>query len=104
MKLVRYTGSDDWSALYIDGRLDTVGDHYLIDERIAEISQVEVRDSDNFLMGGNSKNATASTLDDIEYYEVRQKERAVRQVSDLRQTAADLLRQAEELENAYLQP
>lgn len=38
---VRFSGSEDWSALYVDGRLDKVGDHYLVDERIADFLNVE---------------------------------------------------------------
>ena len=68
MKLVRYTGSDEWSALYIDGKLDKVGDHYLIDERIQELVGVEVFDSNDFLLGGDSLSDVAETLEEIQKY------------------------------------
>lgn len=68
MKLVRYSGSEDWSALYIDGQLDTVADHYLVDERISELLGVETVSSDDFMRGGNYREDVAKTLDEIEDY------------------------------------
>ena len=67
--LVRFAGSDDWSALYVDGHLDRVGDHYLIDDRIAELAGVQSVSSDAFLRGGNSREDVAKTLEDITVYE-----------------------------------
>lgn len=96
MKLVRYTGPNDWSALYVDGELDRVGDHYLIEERIAELCDVELRDGDEFLLGSNRKVDTAQTLEEIEDYINNQYERE-EQAEKLRRQAAELLRQAEEL-------
>lgn len=96
MKLVRYTGPNDWSALYVDGELETVGDHYLVDERIALLCGVELRDGDEFLLGGNSKAGVAHSLAEIDDFvnEADAKEEAA---DALRRQAAELLRQAEEL-------
>jgi hypothetical protein len=66
MKLVRYTGSEDWSALYVDGDLDRVGDHYLIDERIQELYKVEDIRSDDFMRGGNYSHDVAQTLAEVD--------------------------------------
>jgi len=95
MKLVRYTGPNDWSALYVDGELETVGDHYMVDERIALLCGVEVRDGDEFMLGGNSKAGVAHSLAEIEDFvtEVDEKENA----AELRRQAAELLRQADEI-------
>jgi TfoX/Sxy family transcriptional regulator of competence genes len=48
--LVVFQG-EEWSALYIDGELDTVGDSYLVDERIASLVKVQYRDGgESFLI------------------------------------------------------
>jgi len=88
MKLVRYSGSNDWSALYIDGELDRVGDHYLIDERISALTGVVEVSSDAFLLGGNYADGTARTLDEITEYvdaeaEKSQRSKAVEEAAKL---------------------
>jgi hypothetical protein len=77
----------EWSALYIDGKLDRVGDHYLADERIREIFAVEVVHDDAFMRGQNTRDGVAKTLDEVHAYV---KERAERI-----HAAADKVRQAE---------
>lgn len=76
-KYVRYSGSDDWSALYIDGKLDRVGDHYLIDERISQLLGVEDISSDDFLRGGNQREDVAESLLDIEQFDSARKQELV---------------------------
>lgn len=121
MKLVRYTGPNDWSALYVDGNLETVGDHNLVDERIAELCNIEERDSDDFLMGSNKKIDAADTLDEIETYLREEKGHAIwcagyhegaclrgrvtgteGSPKDLREQAEELLRRAQKIENGNL--
>ena len=97
MKIVRYSGSDDWSALYIDGKLDRVGDHYMIDERISEIVGVETIYSDDFLRGGDSRDDVAETTEQITEYGDLKAERENR-ASELRMQARRLLEEAERLE------
>ena len=77
MKLVRYTGSEDWSALYRDGILDRVGDHYLIDERIQQLCKVEEIHSDDFMRGGNYSHDVAQTLDGLKLWVEETERRAV---------------------------
>jgi hypothetical protein len=120
MKLVRYTGSNDWSALYVDGNLETVGDHNLIDERIAELCSIEVRDGEDFLMGSRRSKDTAATLDEIEAWIYEDKKHAIwcrghhegqckrgittgteKLPAALREEAAALLERAQELDNQY---
>lgn len=107
-RYVRYTGSQEWSALYIDGELDRMGDHYLIDERIAELFGVEVRDGvegNHFLRGGDGVKRTGShsnpaqTLAEAEAYG-REREDARRRVVELRQQAAELVKQADLIERS----
>ena len=66
--IIVYRGSDDWSALYLDGKLIQLGDHYLVQEKIEEIFGIEVYDSDDFLRGGNSREHAAQTLEEVNEY------------------------------------
>ena len=70
-KFVRYSSSEDWSALYIDGKLYYVGDHYRVDERISELLGVETISSDAFMKGGNQRKDVANTLDELHNYELK---------------------------------
>jgi hypothetical protein len=102
MGLIRYTGSNDWSALYVDGELEIAGDHIQVDERIAEICNVEVRMSDDFLMGSDNRKDVAQTMEELETYQYRQQNRARGVAKSLRDKAAELLNQAQALEDEYL--
>lgn len=73
---VVYEGSEDWSALYVDGKLVLANDHYLIDERIRQIFNVETIQSDSFMRGGDYASDVAPTIDDIRAYETIQKAQA----------------------------
>jgi hypothetical protein len=73
---VVYEGFDDWSALYVNGKLTLVGDHYLIDEKIRQIFNVETIQSDSFMRGGDYASDVAPTIDDIRAYETIQKAQA----------------------------
>ena len=93
MDLVRYTGSDDWSALYVDGKLDRIGDHYLIDERISELTGVTDYSSDDFLQGGDDRDSAAQTLEELNAWVARDKAETA---DEALQYAAELRRQADE--------
>jgi hypothetical protein len=88
-KYVLYTG-DEWSALYIDGKLDTIGDSYHSHDRIAELLGVVEHSDDAFLRGGNTREGAAHTLDELDAY--------VAERTALRSQAAELRRQAADLE------
>lgn len=88
-KLVRYHG-EEWSALYIDGKLDLVGDTYLTDERIAELLGVEEHYSDAFLRGGNQREDVAKNLDELKAYEDERNQKL--------QRAAEMRAEAKRLE------
>lgn len=96
--LIRYTSSGEWSALYVDGKLDRVSDHYLIDERIAQLAGVEERQSDDFLRGGDQRPDVADTVEQAEEYATEREARNA-EAAKLRQQATELLAQAEELED-----
>jgi len=63
-----YRGDEEWSALYVDGKLEQVGDHYLIDERITTLLQIREVHSDDFMRGGFHRKDVASTLEEIGIY------------------------------------
>lgn len=67
MKLVRYSNEIEWTALYVDGKLDIVGDAYLIDDRIAELAKVEEREGD-FLCGTDRREGVPKTLVELEAF------------------------------------
>jgi len=95
-KFVIYQGSGEWSALYVDGKLDRVGDHYLADERLRELVGAETVQSDDFMRGGDYRDDAAPTLDDLNAYAIDRAEKA-EHAEQLREQAAELLAQAEKL-------
>lgn len=101
MELIRYTGPNDWSALYVNGDLEIVGDHTQVDERISQICNVEEREGDYFLMGSHNKKEAAQTIEQLEAYQNRKHEQATKMAANLREKAAGLIREAEALENEY---
>lgn len=106
--IVRYQGSGEWSALYIDGTLDRIGDHYRIDERIAELLGVELRDgneANDFLRGGDGITrhggpSPAQTLAEAEAYG-EEREQAIRDAEEMAKNAEDLTRRAAEIKKRY---
>jgi predicted trehalose synthase len=98
-KTVLYEGTGEWSALYVDGKLDTVGDHYLAAERINELFGVVVIQSDDFLLGNPnaSRQDVAQTMDRVAHYNKSRADRQT-QAAALREQAEALLEQAAELE------
>lgn len=67
--LTIYAGSEDWSALYLNGELKVIGDHYLVDEAIKNLIGANVIDSDSFLRGGNDRESAAKSIAEISAYE-----------------------------------
>lgn len=96
MQVVRYSGENDWSALYVDGKLERVGDHYLIDERISELLGVELEQNDDFMQGGKNYEDVAQTLDEARTYERTRLQKEF-EIEQLEQRAADLQQQADEI-------
>jgi hypothetical protein len=91
MELVRYR-DEETSALYQDGKLLDVGDHYIIDEKISQLLGVTDIHSDAFFRGGNDYDNVAKTLKEIAIYEEKAEE------TEAAAEAAELERQARELE------
>lgn len=93
MKLVRYAGDADYSALYLDGVLDTFDTHEVVDQRIAELVNVETYNSNYFLLGGVSKEDVAATTAEIDQY-AADKHELEREAADLRRRADELMARA----------
>lgn len=97
-ELVILRGSQQWSALYVDGKLVRVGDHYGVDEEAMERAGIKCESTDDFMRGGRTRADVASTLSEVEEYRSR-RTLAVSQAAKLRAQAADLISRAEQLEN-----
>lgn len=90
-------GTEEWSALYLNGKLYSVGDTYNRYEEIISLLGIGHEQSDDFLCGGLGRSDVALTLDDMyAYRNVRiQREERVR---ELRARADELAREAAQLE------
>jgi len=66
--IVLYRGEEDWSALYVKGKLEEVGDHYWVEEKLRQLLGIEEISSDDFLRGGSQREEVAQTLEEIEVY------------------------------------
>lgn len=73
--LVRYSW-DEWSALYVNGELAVVGDHYHSDEYLARMLGVDERDTGDFLDETGTYKGVAQTLAEAE---ARQEARLTRE-------------------------
>jgi len=58
----------DWTAVYLDGELQRVGDSYLADEWLQERFGVKVVYDSAFMRGQASGHGVAKTLDEVEVY------------------------------------
>lgn len=63
-----YEGSEDWAALYVEGKLVEIGDRYVVQETLLDLLGVESFSSDDFLRGGDSREDAAQTLEEIDTY------------------------------------
>ena len=60
---------DEWSALYKNGKLAIVGDHYYANEYMLQYLKVDCREGDDFFLGGEPDYASvAENLADVEEY------------------------------------
>lgn len=72
--IVKCDRIEEWSALYVNGKLEKVGEHYLVVERALEITGVQYLQGD-FLLGGNQTHNVAHTLKEIQDHDTRVKEK-----------------------------
>lgn len=95
MKLEIHYSSGAWAGLYVDGKLDRTGDNYWVEERVFELTGVEVVHSDAFLRGQYKREGVAQTL--VSAYE-HEREAALRRAVDLRAKAQAMLEEAKTLD------
>jgi len=101
-EVVVYEGSQEWSALFVNGERRQIGDHYLTDEAIRELFGVKTIQSDDFLLGGDGSGRDgtpppARTLAEVEAYTAERTAREVR-AGELRAEAARLVAEANALD------
>lgn len=87
---------EEWAALYVDGKLERVGDSYLAEERAFEILGVRTVQDDAFMRGQTSAEGVAKTLDEVEAYR-EDREQRTRRAAELRAQAAKLEQEARTL-------
>ncbi len=94
---IHYDPNGEWAALYVDGRLDRVGDAYLAEEKAFELLGVTVVQDDAFLRGQDGHDGVAQTLDEVAAFRAGRTEREA-QAQEKRRQAAALLAEATALE------
>jgi hypothetical protein len=85
--------ADEWAALYLDGKLDRVGDAYLAEEKAFGLLGVKQVQDDAFMRGQNQASGVADTLDEVAEYR-RQRDEALTEAARLRAQADELLAKA----------
>lgn len=91
---IHYSG--EWAALYVDGKLDRVGDAYLAEERAFELAGVKVVQDDAFMRGQAKHDGVAQTLDEVAAYRT-ERDDAKSRATALREHAAQLMAEADRL-------
>lgn len=94
---IHYDPNGEWAALYVDGKLERVGDSYLTEGRAFELTGVKTVQDSAFLRGQGEVSGVARTLDEVATYRA-ERERRLRQANELRKHAAQLLADADALD------
>ena len=85
--------AEEWAALYVDGKLKTVGDSYLAEEMALNLLGVKIVQDDAYMRGQNQRDGVAKTLDEVHEYRVK-RDAALARAAELRAQAAELEAQA----------
>jgi hypothetical protein len=88
--------AEEWAAVYLNGHLQHVGDTYLADEWIREHFGVKTIQDDAFMRGQTSRDGVAQTVHEVNAY-IEDREAKLRRAAELREEAARLLAEAEEV-------
>ncbi len=91
--------ADEWSALYVDGKLERVGDSYYVEEKAFELAGVTVIQDDAFMRGQDRREGVAKSLDEIIVFK-SQRDLDQKRANELREQAAELLAKADALGGA----
>jgi len=73
--------AEEWSAVYLDGKLVQVGDSYLADEWLRTRFGVKTVQDEAFMRGQTSREGVAKTLDEVTDYARSRQERLDRAVA-----------------------
>ncbi len=90
-------GSGEWAALYVDGRLVTIGDSYVTEARAFEAAGVEVVHDSAFMRGQDQRSGAAQTLAEVREY-AAERDRRKTEADRLRLLSAELLARAAKVE------
>jgi len=96
-KLEIHYSTGEWAALYVDGKLERVGDAYWVEERAFELLGVTVLHDEAFLRGQGQRDGVAKTLDEVDAYR-QQREADKAEAQRLRDEAARLAAAADRLD------
>ena len=88
---------EEWSAVYLDGKLVRVGDSYLADEWIRTRFGVKTVQDNAFMRGQTMSEGVAKTLDEVQDYAKARQERLDR-VATLRAEAQRLEDETRQIE------
>jgi hypothetical protein len=85
-----------WIAVYLDGKLQRVGDSYLADEWLQSHFNVKVVYDDAFMRGGDHRDTVANTLDEVRDYAL-ERDQLLSRATELHEQAAELEAKAKAL-------
>jgi len=89
-------GADEWSGLYINGKLEEVHDTYWVYEKLFHLLGINQEADDTFMLGQNTKDGVAKNLTEI--YDYRLHMDAIEAEADkLEEMAAELRSKAQSL-------
>lgn len=91
--------ADEWAALYVDGKLNRVGDIHNTEERAFELLGVRQVQDDAFMRGQSQRAGVATTVNEVDEYR-EWRDNGIAEAARLREEAAALLARATELDGA----
>jgi hypothetical protein len=91
-------GSGEWAALYVDGKLITVGDAYVAEQQAFRYAGIKTVQDSAFMRGQKDRAGVADTLDEVATYRDDREMRAAH-AAELRAEADRLRAQADDLVN-----
>lgn len=83
----------EWSGLYVDGKLEYVGDTSNVYDKLCEMFGIEQEYDNAFMRGQDKRDGVAKTVEEAEEYK--------RQRDKMRERRAALLAEADALERRY---
>lgn len=91
-------GSGEWAALYVDGKLETVGDSHNAEEQAMALAGIVTVHDSAFMRGQKYREGVAKTLEEVTEFRDK-RDRVLAEAARLRLQAAELEALAKELES-----